>query len=527
MRLATWESECRPSLVFPNPDGDVGICGLWTKTEDIAAGRVFAGGAVVERVAIAGPVRTPMGIGWMLRGLWLHPGIRHLVVTGQDLSHTGSAIVDLWRDGPTGDGHIPGSGWSLEPPIDTEAVDELRRDITVWDWRDADDAEVCRRLAGLDRRPPQRSLRDFPPLEITERESLPSRGTLYPIYAESVGEGWLQALNAIMTCGETKGTRKGDRLREVLNTAVVIDPRYLYDDPAEAPFFDFSPDAFESYWRDFMARQKPPGQDYSYGERMQSWPVAPQPQRLPTRALLAELLARGRDTLLRRSRDERGFARSVDQLAQVTARLKRSPDTKRGTIVFLGPTDMEELDDAPCLSMATFNVWGGRLMGTFVIRSNDMYGAWPHNALSLRRLQKEMAGELGLPPGATTVISHSAHIYERHWDQAYAKVDEWLTSGQIMKWYRDLGWSGPAGGLRPDPAGNFEFADTPEGVRIRLMSQEADRVLRELSGPNPRPLLRGLLYRMPWIEPLHAEYLGEQVEALLRARATDTEFHQG
>lgn len=534
MRRATWESECRTSLVFPNPDGDIAICGLWTKTEDIAEGRAFAGPACAERVAISGPLRTPIGIGWMLRGLWLHPGVRHVIVTGQDLSQTGTAIVDLWRDGLTPDGRLPGMGWALRPPIDAESVNLLRDDVTVWDWRGVDDAEVCRRLADLDRRPATRVIREFPPVEISDREQLPSRGTLFPIVAETVGEGWLHVLNAVMSCGETKGTRKGDRLKEVINTAVVIAPRYVPDDPIEAPFFDFSADAFESYWRDFMARQKPPGQDYSYGERMQNWPFpaaeAPPAVDLahqPTGALVRELFARTRARLTRRSANGGARPRSVDQLAQVRERLRRSPDTKRGTIVFLGPTDMEELDDAPCLSMATFNRWGGHLYGTFVIRSNDMYGAWPHNALSLRRLQKNMAHDLGVPVGATTIISHSAHIYERHWDQAYAKVDEWLDSGRIMKWYRKLGWSGPAGGLRPDPAGNFEFVDTDEGVRIRLMSQEADEVLREAIGSNPRPLLRGMLYRMPWIEPLHAEYLGEQVQRVVNARATGAEYHQG
>ncbi len=504
MRRATWDSECRTSLVFPNPDGDVAICGLWTKTEDIAAGRVFGGPECAARVAISGPLRTPIGIGWMLRGLWLHPNIRHVVVTGQDLSHTGAAIVDLWREGLTPDGRVPGMGWAMRPPIDAESIDRLRDDVTVWDWRGVDDAEVCRRVAGLEQRGgATRDVREFPPVEISERLQLPSRGTLFPIAAESVGEGWLHVLNAVMSCGETKGTRKGDRLKEIVNTAVVIDPRYLPDDPVEAPFFDFSREGFESYWGDFIARQKPSGQDYSYGERMQSWPMPPPGAtlaQLPATALLRELLARGRDRVLRRTRNGGAPALvTVDQLAAVRERLRRSPDTKRGTIVFLGPTDMEELDDAPCLSMATFNRWGGRLFGTFVIRSNDMYGAWPHNALSLRRLQKDMAHELGVEPGATTIISHSAHIYERHWEQAYAKVDEWLDSGKIMKWYRELGWDGPAGGLRPDPAGNFEFAQSPEGVRIRLMSQEADEVLREASGANPRPLLRAMLYRMPWI----------------------------
>lgn len=389
--------------------------------------------------------------------------------------------------------------------MDREAVDVLRATVKVWDWTESSAEEVYQRIANLDSGAVVREIRDFPPLETPDRAQLPSRGSVYPIYAETVAEAWLQVLNAVVSCGETKGTRKGDRLKEVLNTVAVIEPRFLPTDPVVASdIFDFGPDNFEAYWRDFMARQKPPGQDYSYGERMQNWPL---------------------------SSDEKGGKHQkkrppLNQLAQVSERLRRSPDTKRGTIVFLGPTDMEELDDAPCLSMATFNRWGGRLFGTFVIRSNDMYGAWPHNALSLRRLQKDMAHELGVEPGATTIISHSAHIYERHWEQAYAKVDEWLDSGKIMKWYRELGWDGPAGGLRPDPAGNFEFAQSPEGVRIRLMSQEADEVLREASGANPRPLLRAMLYRMPWVEPLHAEYLGEQVEAALAARAKGDDYHQ-
>ena len=79
----TWESECLPKLEVRNSaTGDIGLCTLWTPVSRISPH------LNLPRINIIGPLRTKTGLGWLLRGLYLSPAIRNLVVCGNDLSMT-------------------------------------------------------------------------------------------------------------------------------------------------------------------------------------------------------------------------------------------------------------------------------------------------------------------------------------------------------------------------------------------------------------------------------------------------------
>lgn len=503
-RQLTWESEAQPTLAVNNASGDVGFCGLWTL---VGQAQRFV---TTPRVSLIGPLRTRMGIGWLLRGLWLHPQIRHLVVWGQDLSSTGEALLKLWRAGLGLDGTIPGFGWSIYPEIERAAVDALRADVSILDWRGVARSDIDRMIENtIEYHPPTRSVRTFPAIAVPDQQTLPSRGTAFPIYVDDVGEGWIQLLNAVMSCGTVKGTRKEDRLAEILNAVVVIDGRAASDPMPEC--FDFDLPYFESQYHEFISPNKPEGVDYSYGERLQNWLWLRQATGTTTQVRPGS--SSGVDPRAQADGTEmRAIAASVNQLAQVKRRLSASRDTKRASAVLLGPTDMDELDDAPCLSMLTFNVVGDRLFGSYVIRSNDIYAAWPFNALSLVRLQREIAEEIGLTPGPSTVISHSAHIYQRHWNAALDKCAQWLR--------RPLSFT-------PDPAGDFAFTIDDGVVRAQLMSPDGAQILWEREAKNPQLLMRDIVYAMPWLNRDHILYLGQEAQKLSDALRHGAPYAQG
>ena len=47
-----------------------------------------------------------------------------------------------------------------------------------------------------------------------------------------------------------------------------------------------------------------------------------------------------------------------------------------------------------------------------------MFGAWPENALALRKIQYEIAEKVGVEVGDLIIVSNSAHIYSSNWDKA-------------------------------------------------------------------------------------------------------------
>jgi thymidylate synthase len=225
--------------------------------------------------------------------------------------------------------------------------------------------------------------------------------------------------------------------------------------------------------------------DYTYGERLQNWPWFNQ------KTHKVEL---------------------VNQLERTINRLQRSRDTKRGTMVLLGPTDLDILDDAPCVVLVTFNIVDEQLYGTYVIRSNDIYNAWPFNALSLTRLQREVARHIGVPVNSATVISHSAHIYERDWDKAFSKVDKWLRRPFPFQ---------------ADPSGSFSFAIENGLVKAQFISPEGDMVLWERESPNPENLIRDIVDTMPWLTAQHVRYLGSEAAKLTRCLREGVPYSQG
>lgn len=477
MAVLTWESECLPKIEVRNPSaGDIAICTLWTPVNQISPL------LNLPRISVIGPLRTKAGLGWLLRGLYLHPAIRNLVIYGDDLLKAGDALVRLWENGLTGDGTLPLSGCKVYPEMSREAVDFLRRYVTVWDWRGKTVEEVQRSLPDLPYLPPEMEPRSFPPVVIPEQITFPSRKTTFSLFADTIGDAWLQLLNLVMRCGTVKKTRRGERLTEVLNAIVTV--KLGHGDEMIPPWFDFEADEFQMYYECFFCPCPPEYAYYSYGERLQKW--------------LGRNRTNGKE--------------AVDQLKKTIDRLQKYPDTKRATMVLLDPSDLERLDDAPCIISVTFNIVDKHLYGTYVIRSDDVYNGWPLTALSLVRLQREVSQALSIPVDSATFISHSAHIYERDWPKAWSKLDRWFK--------RPLPF-------QPDCSGLFFFSVEGSEVRALLVTPEVDQVLWEKKSSDPGELIRYIIDTMPWLTPQHIRYLGEEAAKLNYALQTGAPYEQG
>jgi thymidylate synthase len=234
-------------------------------------------------------------------------------------------------------------------------------------------------------------------VDVPERIAFPSRKTTFPLFANDPGDGWLQLLNLTLRCGTVKGTSEGERLAEVLNAVVTVE--LAAREEALPPFFDFTADELDAWHRRFVSPSRSDDANYTYAERLRSWS---------------------------RSDPESEGSEPVNQLERTIERLKRSHDTRSGTLVLLAPADLENLDDAPSVVSISFNVVDERLYGTYVLRSEDVCDAWRFDALSLIRLQREVAGRVGIPVASATFVMHSAHIYERDWERAWKTLDRWF-----------------------------------------------------------------------------------------------------
>ncbi len=323
--------------------------------------------------------------------------------------------------------------------------------------------------------------------ESPEPITFPSRKTTFPLFAKELGDGWLQLLNLTLRCGTVKGTSEGNRLAEVLNPVVTVELTGEASGQEEAlpPFFDFTADEFEASNRRFTSPSGAEDGGYTYAERLQCWPSSSQKADGPE---------------------------PMNQLERAIERLKMSHDTRSGTLVLLGPTDLDGLNDAPSIVSVTFNIVDEQLYGTYVLRSEDVHSAWPLDALCLVRLQREVAERIGIPVASATFIMHSAHIYEQDWDRAWKTLDQWFE--------RPLP-------LQTDPSGLFLFGLDEGRARGMLITHEADAVLWEGEFSSPEDLSWYIVDVMPWLSPQHLRYIGQECASMMRALQEGEEYVQG
>ncbi len=123
--------------------------------------------------------------------------------------------------------------------------------------------------------------------------------------------------------------------------------------------------------------------DYTYGERLNDW---------------------GKE--------------GVNQIEYVITKLKESRNTRRAVATTWDPRKDTVVDEVPCLNHFVFMMCEERLNLSVMIRSNDMYGAWPANVYALGELLTYVSEKTKITPGTITTHSVNAHVYRHDWEKA-------------------------------------------------------------------------------------------------------------
>ncbi|HMQ33128.1 MAG TPA: hypothetical protein PKD53_20520, partial [Chloroflexaceae bacterium] len=126
----TWPLYFAQSLSLGSPASGVGLCLLWTPQERVLPALDPAA------YAVAGNLYSRDGVSFIVRNLLARPTITDLLLCGKDITGAGAALAALMRDGLDAEGRIAGEGTRLHPEIAPEAVELLRRSVTLHDHRD-------------------------------------------------------------------------------------------------------------------------------------------------------------------------------------------------------------------------------------------------------------------------------------------------------------------------------------------------------------------------------------------------------
>lgn len=379
----SWPSYFDERLWLINPQkGFVGVVTLWTPKEAVAP-------YLDKKVAVCGQLYSKRGIEFIIRNSWLNPKIRYLVLVGKDSTGSGEALVKFFKKGvKKGDGvwEIIGADQAFLPTqIPKKFLDQFRKKINLIDLRgETDPKKINQKIVRLKPLPPfTKKPKSFPHAKL-EAKIFPSEVSGIRVEAETIGLAWLQILKAILRFGWEipRVMVYGGRERMLLNLVSVITKEEIKD-PKIYPFFLFKKADLLAYFKNFFSLNR--GEDaYSYGERIFNYQKSPV---------------------------DLGVINQLDLMAK---KLK-SFSYNKGALITLWNASIDNYPvrkpwRTPCLTLIQGICQGEKFHLTAYFRSNDMFGAWPENCFALRKLQAELARQIGKEVGFLTTISQSAFI---------------------------------------------------------------------------------------------------------------------
>lgn len=109
---------------------------------------------------------------------------------------------------------------------------------------------------------------------------------------------------------------------------------------------------------------------------------------------------------------------SVDQIQQVLAQLKNSPDSRRHIVCAWNVGQLEQMALPPCHCLFQFYVANNKLSCQLYQRSADVFLGVPFNIASYALLTMMIAQECGFELGDFVHTFGDVHLYHNHFEQA-------------------------------------------------------------------------------------------------------------
>ncbi len=446
--------------------------------------------------AVVGQLYSPTrGISLLFRNLLANPHVRFLVVanaTKEDRNAGGcECLLDFFRNGfEEGKSDTGRSCWVIRSPIpgyiDLEiAADALEKLRECIEWQEAksvtDAVNQVKTFALRKTVEPWGNPLTFP-LTAATPTVLPGPTYGHRIEGRTIAETWVKIIHRIKATGTIRPTGYDGCWQELIDLMAVVtdepqnfyfpEPNYL---PCDRPFIN---EYISQILDDAPHRE---GVKYTYGQRLRSW-----------------------------------FGR--DQIEQVIQKLIGEIDAASG-VMSLWDVQDHDTGGSPCLNHIWLRVMDNQLSLTAVFRSNDMFSAWPANAIGLRALQANIRDSIAsrsqhdLGMGPLITISQSAHIYDDCWENA-----DRLINNQYLKICNQRTYD--------DPSGNFLIEADGEEITVTQTTSGSGEAVKQYRGKDALGLVRRICCSSSAIQPDHIGYLGIELQKAVECLRTGSQYIQ-
>ncbi|MDJ0510522.1 MAG: thymidylate synthase [Crocosphaera sp.] len=457
-------------------NGQTAIITGWTVKQSIAKKLNPQDYAVIGNL-----YSSTRGISPLIRNLLANPHVRFLVIlnaTKED-KNAGSCqcLLDFLQQGFTqGKSDTGRDIWVINSDIrgyidieiDANSLDILRKSL---EYKIANSIkEAVNHVNEFSKQKNKKSWGEsliFPIIETTSTV-LPGPRYGHRIEGNTIAETWVKILHRIKTTGTIRPTQYGQWQELIDLTAIVTDEPLKFHFPSPN-YLPITRNFINDYMGQILddAPQKE-GVKYTYGQRLRSW-----------------------------------FGK--DQIKQAIEKLINDKNSSRVVMSLWDVKDYENNDSPPCLNHIWVRIVDNEMSLTATFRSNDMFAAWPANAMGLRALQQHILEEVNknsnhnFQLGPLIIISQSAHIYSDCWEHADKVIETEYTKICQQKTYHD-------------PSGSFLISIQDNQIIVEQITPGSGEVVNCYSGKTARQVYQKIADNCPSIQIKHAMYLGSELQ---------------
>ncbi|MBI5465352.1 hypothetical protein HY946_01950 [Candidatus Gottesmanbacteria bacterium] len=247
--------------------------------------------------------------------------------------------------------------------------------------------------------------------------------------AKTLGEAWEKACKTMMKKGHKRHVAAPEYQIETLDLPMMIKVEKPMQEARLSRLAEDSREVVEEYSKSYVFGYKDSKKEkefeYTYHSRLRCYPDCKVRAWLPAvsenekdlKAQIKEIIPNGKCVLQR-----------LDQVDYAIKIFKKDP-TRRTVVLStwipyrdlmkFGPR--REDTSSPCLVLIHPQLVDNLFHFFVVMKTNDLYNAWPGNAFAFTSLQKYMADKIGVKVGTYTHFSISMQIYKDKWEEARKK----------------------------------------------------------------------------------------------------------
>lgn len=433
--------------------------------------------------AVIGQLYSPTrGISFLIRNLLYNPHVRFLVAlnaTKQDSNAGGcQCLLDFFRNGfVEGKSNTGQLCWIINSEItgyidieiEASALEHLRQSIEYCLVTNISEAVAL--VQSFSHRKAVASWGNYKEFPMPKVVPTVRPGQLYGhrIEGKTIAETWVKIIHRIKTTGTIRPTGYDGQWQELIDLmAIVTDEpeNFYFPEPNYLP----CDRAFTNEYISQIFDDKPTieGVKYTYAHRLHS-------------------------------------SFGYDQIGQVIQKLANDIDSARAVMSLWDVRDHEINEGVPCLNHIWVRVVNNELSLTATFRSNDMFSAWPANAIGLRALQKHILDRIvkqsshKLKMGALITVSQSAHIYDDCWENA-----DNLIQTQYAKICQQRDYA--------DSSGSFTISVQNGSIIVEHITPGSGEVINCYSGKTAQQLYKQIAADCPVLQVDHAIYLGTELQ---------------